>query len=91
MPRAEKYHLENLLIDNLLNEKYLKMAASLNMKAIALASIHLKKEGDKIMPTMVLLNHQSDKEIENKILHVECADSEVLTKFINGLTELGAK
>ena len=76
---VEGLRINGFLIEDILKEDFVK---ELNKDAPNLdiaALIFVKK--DKTPPVTIILNHQSSKEIEEKVLHLNCPDGDLLKKF----------
>lgn len=83
MAKPERVVLEGKNLRMFLNESFLKKIESLgNILPISIFFIRKKVEGKKTNIAPLLFNHQTDKEIENNILHVESADLELLEKVV---------
>jgi len=77
----EKIRLDNKSASQLLNPDFVKQLSELKQDIIP-ASIVLIKTKDNISIPLVI-SHQSKKEIEEKIIHIESPDQEFLDKVKN--------
>lgn len=92
MSKKEKIRLNDLSIRDLINPKFEKEIEKkdLSIIPISLVFIDVKKSKNKIKKiSPIILSHQNDKEIKNKILHLECPESEILEKMEKILEEMG--
>ncbi|MFA5724595.1 MAG: hypothetical protein WC979_10155 [Candidatus Pacearchaeota archaeon] len=76
---VESVKLKGTLISDLLKEEVIK---SIGEEVDTVALILMKKNGKNSPPTSIVLNHRSEEEVKDKILHIDCSDSKFLDKII---------
>lgn len=93
MPEAEKFKFCSISIKDLLkkevNDELEK--SGLNIFPINLVFINEEGEGNKKIACPIILGHQSNKELKEKVLHLDCPEQKLLKIFTKILTQLGGK
>jgi len=82
----ESVKVKGTLISELIKEGALKDIKNISEDINIVAVIMIKKKDKNLLPTTIILNHQSAQEIQEKIMHIDCNDSAILekvTKLIN--------
>lgn len=86
--RAEKYVLGNMTINDLIKEKFLEKLRTIDNNIFPVSLVFINEKGDEknkqIFP--LVISHQSNEEVKNKILHVESPDTE-LAKSVTEILE----
>lgn len=81
----EKFRLHGIDVNKLLNEKFVSKLSTL--ENVMATGIILIKTKDNI-PTPLIITHQDKEEVEEKILHVESSDQDLLNKVKEIIKEL---
>ena len=93
MPEAEKFKFSSISIKDLLkkevNEELEK--SGLNVFPVNLMFINEEGEGNKKVANPIVLSHQNNKEVKDKVLHLDCPESKLSKVFTEILTKLGGK
>jgi len=87
MAKAEKFVIENIAISDLIKEDFLEKLKKIDMNIFPVSLLFInekEKEGVK-QAFPLILNHQNNEEVKNRILHVESPNTELvkaLTKIL---------
>jgi len=89
MAKAEKFMIENISISDLIKEDFLKKIEKIdsNIFPVSLLFISEKGEGKIKQASPLILNHQSNEEVKNRILHIESPDTELVESVTKILEE----
>lgn len=95
---VEKISLSGFEVGQLLSDKFLTKIRTLDKDIDPIAIILIKfdktekKPNDKKikeMPIIIQLGHESNKDVENKIIHVSSTDSTFVEQIKNVIKDLG--
>jgi len=84
MAKAEKVQIENVTLNDIFKDEFIKKVKKLGKNIFPITVVFINefdKDGKKQAYPLVL-NHQSNKEVENKILHIESPDTDLLESFV---------
>ena len=93
MVYLEKVKMGNLVIQDLLNEKFIESLKKngLNIVPISLIFVGIEKRDNWVAVKNLNLGHENDKEVQDKILHLSSQDQDYLNKMIKSLEQLGGR
>lgn len=80
MAKAEKLLIENFSLNDVFKEDFLKKLNELKNNTFPVNVIFInefEKEGKK-QANPLILSHQNTRDVHNKILHLECPDTNLL-------------
>ncbi|MEA3342856.1 MAG: hypothetical protein U9Q92_01700 [archaeon] len=81
---TEKVRISGVVIEDLLNEKFLKKIKEKETKIIPIfLALNIPKEKN-----IVVLTHENEKEVEDKILHINSGTQQTLDTFVKILEEI---
>jgi len=88
MAKPEKFVVENKSLQDIIMKDLLKDFNKNEGQKIFPTTIVLIKESEKdgkkqVCP--IILSHQNSKEVQDRVLHVECPDVDFLEEFVNVL------
>ena len=78
--KAEKFVLEGITINDLIKEDFLKELRKKDSNIFPISLVFISEKGNEKMKQgfPLVLSHQSNEEIKNKILHIESPDSDLV-------------
>lgn len=77
MVQKEKVRVNNTSIENLINKNFLEsIEKEVGQDIIPISIVFIKKPA-----TPIIISHENQKEIEDKILHINCLDESILDKL----------
>ena len=78
--KAEKFVLEGITINDLIKEDFLKELRKKDSNIFPISLVFISEKGNEKMKQgfPLVLSHQSNEEINNKILHIESPDSDLV-------------
>ena len=86
MAKAEKVQIENVTLNDIFKEEFIKKVSKLGKSIFPITVVinEFERDGKKQAYPLVL-SHQSSKEVETKILHIESPDTDLLDSFVKFL------
>jgi len=87
MAKAEKVQIENVTLNDIFKEEFIKKVSKLGKSIFPITVVFInefERDGKKQAYPLVL-SHQSSKEVETKILHIESPDTDLLDSFVKFL------
>ena len=80
----EKIKKSDFLLSNLLDKEIANKLNSFNLIPIDLIFIKDVQElrDKKIPPQTLIIGHENDKEVKEKIVHISCSDEKLLKDFM---------
>ena len=87
--KAEKFVLEGITINDLIKEDFLKELRKKDNNIFPISLVFISEKGNEKMKQgfPLVLSHQSNEEIKNKILHIESPDSDLVESLKEILEE----
>ena len=79
-----------MLISNMPEPEKFKFS-NVSIKDLLKKEVNEEGEGNKKVACPILLSHQNNKEVKEKILHLDCPESKVSKVFTAILTKVGGK
>lgn len=78
--KAEKFVLEGITINDLIKEDFLDKLREKDNNIFPISLVFISEKGNEKMKQgfPLVLSHQSNEEIKNKILHIESPDSDLV-------------
>ena len=76
MAQKEKVRVNNISIEKLINSDLLQSIKKLDENIIPISIVFLKKPA-----TPILVGHENQNEIDNKLIHINCLDESILDKM----------
>ncbi len=87
--KPEKFALEGITINDLIKESFLKKLKDKDNNIFPVSLVFINEKGNEKNRQFspLIISHQSNEEVKNKILHVESPDTE-LAKFVTKILEV---
>ena len=84
MSRSERVIVDNKSLFELFDKTFIEKITSLGKTIFPVNSVFIYEhdEGGKKIPVPIIINHNSKLELENKTLHIECSDQNVLASIV---------
>lgn len=79
---VESVKIKGTIISDLLKEEISKGIKDMDKNINFVALIMMKDNGKNSPPTPIVFNHQNVQEVGEKVMHIDCADSQTLEKII---------
>ena len=83
MGEVEGVRLKGFLVRDFIKEEFLKKIQENKVDVEPIALVFLDKDVKQL--TLATLNHQSPKEVEDKILHIQSQNEKLLEGFTNAI------
>ncbi len=83
----EKVKIKDILVRDLLNEKFLKSLEDKEGRFVPTAIVlYYEAGGDKkVLSVPIIISHENSKETEERIVHVNCSDEKIIDKIVKAL------
>lgn len=83
----EKVKKEGISLNSFFNKKLLEIIEELNLQSINITFVKHTEEmkSKSLPPQMLIVNHENDKEIKEKIIHINSSDEKLLKEFLEKL------
>lgn len=83
----EKIKKDNFLLSDIIDKDIVKKLNSIDLVPINLVFIKDTQEmrNKKIPPQPLIIGHENDKEIKEKLIHITCTDEKLLNDFIESI------
>ena len=78
---VEGIRVTGLLVKDFLREDFVVELDKISRDIEVVALVMMKKNGGKNPPIPVIFNHQNTNEVENKIMHLDCAEPSFLKEL----------
>ena len=88
--QPERIRVNTVLIRDLLDKKFLDLMEKeeLKLDPVSLIFICNKETEGKRQLIGIAMNHQNDKELEDKILHIDCIDPDIMDNMLKVLEKV---
>jgi hypothetical protein len=93
MPEVEKYKFNNISIKDLLKKEVVEELekGGFNIFPVSLVFINEEGEAKKKIVCPIVVSHQNNKEVQDKVIHLDCPNNKMLELFTRLLEKLGGK